>query len=163
MLLTDKETGLTAANVAAAAATGVAGSVACEPLDWAAADAWLAAREGVYDVILGADIVYHQQHDFRPVQHLAALLAALLARAPSARVLFGYQERDGAARLTFWAALAAHGLGVTQAALEELPARGVDTRGLSGPMVLWWIAPGRGNVEMLAAAPAEDGADEGCR
>ena len=108
-------TGLTAANVEAAAATGVAGSVAWAPLDWARADEWLAARAAAvndddkapFDFILGADLVYHQQHDFGPVTALAALLDALLSAAPAARVVFGYQERDAAARLAFWAALAA--------------------------------------------------------
>ena len=150
-----QETGLTETNVAAAAAAGVAGSVACCPLDWAEAAAWLAARSAAgessaFDVVLGADIVYHQQFDFGPVQALAALLAALLRASPAALVLFGYQERDAAARLAFWDALAAQRLAVRQVALEELsaPPHGVDTAGLSGPMVLWWITA-------ADAAPAE--------
>ncbi len=138
----------------AAAATGVAGSVACEALDWPAADAWLAARAAAglprrFDWVFGSDIVYHQQHDFAPVRALAALLSRLLldnaggeaAGAKPTRCLFGYQERDAAARLAFWAALAEHGLGVTERTLEQLGAEeGLDIAGLSGPMVLWWIA-----------------------
>jgi hypothetical protein len=152
-------TGLTAANVAAAAATGVAGSVACEELDWATAPAWLAARAAAgarcaFDVVLGADIVYHQQHDFAPVQALAALLAALAQAGPATRILFGYQERDAAARLAFWEALARHGLAVRELSLEALAASGVDTAGLSGPMVLWWISR-TAEGAALEAPPAE--------
>jgi hypothetical protein len=170
-------TGLTAANVASAAATGVAGSVACDSLDWTEAVSWLAARASAgkrtrFDLILGADIVYHQQFDFTPVKALAALLAALLTQKdaadaaddadaessqPPPRILFGYQERDCAARLAFWEALAAHGLRVVELSLEALGASGVDTAGLSGPMVLWWIEKGQLEAAAVAveAAPAE--------
>lgn len=145
LALAPQLTGLTAANVAAAAAVGVAGSVACGELDWAEAEAWLAGREAsgasnAFDVVLGADIVYHQQFDFGPVRALAALLAALLRAAPACRVLFGYQERDAAARTAFWDALRDNGLHLRERSLDHLTADGVDTAGLSGPMVMWWIS-----------------------
>jgi hypothetical protein len=157
--------------VASAAATGVSGSVACDGLDWATADAWLSARAAAqlptrFDLILGSDIVYHQQFDFAHITALAALLAALLAQkdatnddcesSPLPRVLFGYQERDAAARHAFWAALATHGLAVRELSLEALAESGVDTAGLSGPMVLWWIERAASEADVdVAAAPAE--------
>ena len=154
-------TGLTETNVAAAAATGVTGSVSCVELDWTEAEAWLAARaaagaSNAFDVVLGADIVYHQQFDFAPVRALAALLAALLRAAPGAQVIFGYQERDSAARLAFFDAMRATGLTWRERGLEELAAEGVDTTGLSGPMVMWWIsAAGAHDGPHADAPPAE--------
>ena len=159
--------------MAAAAATGVSGSVSCCDLDWSAADAWLAERaaagaSNAFDIILGADIVYHQQFDFGPVRALAALLAALLRASPGARVLFGYQERDSAARLAFFDALRDARLQWRERGLEELAASGVDTSGLSGPMVMWWIsaadeAPARDSprrAEPPAEAPPAEATDE---
>lgn len=147
---------LTAVNVDAAQAVGVAGSVRWAALDWACPEEFLAREEpsGGWDVIFGSDIVYHQQFDFGPVHALAALLARIVAAARDAgrappTILFGYQERDSAARVAFWDALAGHGLGVTVQTLEDIAAEGrVDVSGLLGPMALWFIAPSD-------AAPAE--------
>ena len=150
----------------------MSGSVSCAELDWAEAEAWLAAREAAgasnaFDVVLGADIVYHQQFDFGPVNALAALLAKLLRAAPGAHVVFGYQERDAAARLAFFDALRAAGLTWRERGLEELAAAGVDTKGLSGPMVMWWISaqPAQEPQDCpyappAEAPPAEEAADE---
>ncbi len=107
---------------------GVAGSVSAEPLDWFEPSSFFARHSGRFRWVLGSDIVYHQQFDFGPVQALAKLLKALLGEARCREeeasteeapptVLFGYQERDCAARLAFWEALTSHGLAVTERSL----------------------------------------------
>ena len=143
----------------------MSGSVSCCDLDWCTAEEWLAQRtaagaSNAFDVVLGADIVFHQQFDFGPVRALAALLAALLRAAPDAKVLFGYQERDSAARLAFFDALREQRLQWRERSLEQLADSGVDTTGLSGPMVMWWIsvadeAPATHDSPRRAEAPAE--------
>ena len=146
--------------------------MSCAELDWTEAEAWLAARaaagaSNAFDVVLGADIVYHQQFDFGPVRALAALLAALLRAAPSAQVILGYQERDSAARLAFFDAMRAAGLTWRERGLEELAADGVDTAGLSGPMVMWWVSASSAEAQDTpvdhappAEAPPAEAADE---
>ena len=115
-----QDTRLTAVNVEAAQAVGVSGSVKAASCDWESPQAFLASSESAlgWDWILGSDIVYHQQFDYTHIQALAKLLATLLDAAQQQgqkqpTILFGYQERDSAARLAFWEALASHGLGVT--------------------------------------------------
>lgn len=145
--LTDADVALlTRENAAAAAAVGLAGSVAVEQLRWEEAASWLPSQ-AAFDWVLAADVVYHHQHDFGPVCALAALLRGLLAGG-SARALIGYQERDGAAREAFWAALGAQGLCWREQGLAELGAEGVDVAGFEGPMVLW-------HVSLAQQAPAE--------
>jgi hypothetical protein len=115
-----QDTRLTAVNVEAAQSVGVSGSVQAASCDWVSPEPFLERGDRAlgWDWVLGSDIVYHQQFDYTHIQALAKLLATLLGAAKEQgrklpTILFGYQERDSAARLAFWEALASHGLGVT--------------------------------------------------
>ena len=139
-----QDTRLTALNVEAAQAVGVSGSVVAAPCDWESPQAFLesAACDNAlgWDWILGSDIVYHQQFDYTHIQALAKLLATLLGAAKQQgkkppTILFGYQERDSAARLAFWEALASHGLGVTLHTLVRGNARCAGWRLLPDPPI----------------------------
>jgi len=111
--------------VEAARCVGVEGSVSAEALDWADSAAFLqnSAAGPPWAWVLCSDCVYHQQLDFRPVQALARLLAALTEPradgSPPPVCLFGYQERDSAARYAFWDALSANGLQVRERSLAS--------------------------------------------
>ena len=115
-----QDTRLTVLNVEAAQQVGVSGSAQAASCDWSDPEPFLGSADNAqgWDWVLGSDIVYHQQFDFTHLLALAKLLAALLddakreGRRPPT-LLFAYQERDSAARLAFWDALATHGLGVT--------------------------------------------------
>lgn len=170
----------TAAGLPPGAACAAAALDWCEPR---AAGGGPLLSGTAWEWVLVADCVYHQQSHFEHLEALAELLGDLLLRypldsggdggcggtvvdeaaapgscpraAPPPRCLMSHQERDGAAADVFRVALARQGLAVRPKKLAQLAQEGVvDTKGLRGPMELWWVEPRGGGGE---AAPAEQG------